>query len=284
MTFIKSITKFLKTAHYLSLDVVVGAVISHILVARLPDGHRPVDWATTVLLGICVFVIYAADRLYDARKNLNARMQLTARHRFHAENRRVLILTLMGLVAVCAILLFWLPRSVIWFGTALGLISGVYVWVVSRLPASNRKLIWKEPAVTLVYTVGVWGSSWAQKPTIGWSEIGLGVLFLLIVFQNLLLFSVMEAYEFPDSSFSLATTWGFDRSDVVLRTLTMVVTVLSLVIFFLADDRFAQRTAVIEGAMSAVLYAIQRYPNRFLTNERYRWIGDGVFWLPGLIL
>ncbi|GAB3342022.1 hypothetical protein GCM10027299_56500 [Larkinella ripae] len=284
MKFFKSITEFLQTAHYLSLDVVIGAVFAHIMVARLPDGHRPVDWATTVLLGICVFVIYAADRLYDARKGLLARTQLTARHRFHAENRLVLLRVLMGLAAICVILLFWLPKSVILFGTGLALIAGAYVWGVSRLPASNRKLIWKEPAVTLVYTVGVWGSSWAQKPTIGWSEIGLGVLFLLIVFQNLLLFSVMEAYEFPDSSFSLATTWGFDRSDVVLRTLTVVVTVLALVLFFLSGERFAQRAAVIEGLMSAVLYAIQRYPTRFLANERYRWIGDGIFWLPVLIL
>lgn len=284
MKFWKSIKAFLQTAHYLNLDVVAGAVFSHIMVARLPDGRRPVDWATTVLLGICVFIIYTVDRLYDVRKGQKTRSKLTPRHQFHAENQVVLIRTVLILTAVCVILLFWLPKSVIWFGTILALVSGAYVWGVSRLPASNRKLVWKEPAVTLLYTVGVWGSSWAQKPTIGWAEIGLGVLFLLIVFQNLLLFSVMEAQEFPDTSFSLATLWGAGRSDVILRTFTVVITVLALVIFFLADDRFAQRAAVIEGLMSAVLYAIQRYPKAFLTNERYRWIGDGVFWLPVLIL
>ncbi|MFC5409829.1 hypothetical protein ACFPMF_10955 [Larkinella bovis] len=284
MKFFHSLKQYLQTAHYLSLDVVVGAVVSHIMAARLPDGNRPVDWATTVLLGICVFLIYAADRLYDIRKATFSQAPLTARHRFHAENRRLLLRVLMGLVAVCVILIFWLPKSVILFGSALALISGAYLWIVSRLPVANKKLAWKEPTVTLLYTVGVWGSSWAQKPTLGWSEIGLGLLFLLIVFQNLLLFSVMEAYEFPDSSFSLATIWGFDKSDAALRTLAVVITVLALVIFFLADDRFAQRAAVIEGAMSAVLYAIQRYPNQYLTNERYRWIGDGIFWLPVLIL
>ncbi|MGA0559830.1 hypothetical protein ACO2Q8_24425 [Larkinella sp. VNQ87] len=279
-----NVKSFLQKAHYLSLDVVIGAVLSHILVARLPNGRQPVDWATTILLGICVFIIYTADRLYDVQKGLPTRATLPPRHRFHAENRPVLLKVLLGLVAVCLILVFWLPKSVIWFGLALGLASGGYVWAVSRLPVSNQKLVWKEPVVTVLYTVGVWGSSWAQKPVLGWSEIGLGLLFLLIVFQNLLLFSVMETYEFPHGSFSLATLWGVDRSDVVLRTLTGVITVLALVIFFLADDRFAQRAAVIEGLMSAVLYAIQRYPNRFLKNERYRWIGDGVFWLPVLIL
>jgi hypothetical protein len=195
-----------------------------------------------------------------------------------------LIRVLIGLVAIAVVLLFWLPKSVLVFGTVLALVSSAYVWGVSRLPVSNTKLAWKEPAVTLMYTVGVWGSSWAQKPIIGWSEIGLGILFLLIVFQNLLLFSVMEAYEFPDTSYSLATILGAERSDVVLRTFTVVITVLALVIFFMASDRFAQRAAIIEGLMSAVLYVIQRYPNRFLADERYRWIGDGVFWLPVLIL
>lgn len=284
MKFFYSIKRLLQRFHYLSLDVVAGAVISHIMVARLPDGHQPVSWATTVLLAICVFVIYAADRLYDVRKSLQNQGQLTIRHRFHADNQAILLRVLVGLAAISVVLLFWLPRSVLWFGAGLALVSGAYVWGVSRLSGSNVRLAWKEPAVTLVYTIGVWGSSWAQKPTLGWSEIGLGILFLLIVFQNLLLFSVMEAYELPDTSYSLATFWGFDRSDVVLRTLTVVITVLALVIFFMADDRFAQRAAIIQGMMSAVLYTIQRYPNRFLTNERYRWIGDGVFWLPGLIL
>ena len=284
MKFFDSIRQYLQSFHYLSLDVVAGAVISHIMVARLPDGHQPVGWATTVLLAICVFVIYAADRLYDVRKSLHSGNKLTIRHRFHADNQDVLLRVLIGLVVISVILLFWLPRTVLWFGAGLALVSGAYVWGVSRLSGSNARLAWKEPAVTLVYIIGVWGSSWAQKPTIGWSEIGLGVLFLLIVFQNLLLFSVMEAYEFPDTSYSLATFWGFDRSDVVLRTLTVVITVLALVIFFMADDRFSQRAAIIQGMMSTVLYTIQRYPNRFLASERYRWIGDGVFWLPGLIL
>jgi hypothetical protein len=36
--------------------------------------------------------------------------------------------------------------------------------------------------------------------------------------------------------------------------------------------------------MSLVLYAIQRYPAYFLKNNRYRFIGDAVFWLPALVL
>jgi hypothetical protein len=38
------------------------------------------------------------------------------------------------------------------------------------------------------------------------------------------------------------------------------------------------------GLMSLTLYGIQRYPAYFLRHERYRWLGDGVFWLPALVL
>jgi len=284
MKFFRSIPQYLQQAHYLSLDVVIGAILSHVMAARLPDGHGPVSWATVSVLAICVFIIYIVDRILDVYKGMNTPILNTPRHRFHAGQKTTLARLLVGLVVVAAVLLFWLPRGVLIFGSVLTVLCGLYVWIVSRLPTSHSSLVWKEPVVAVLYTVGVWGSAWSAKPVIGWSEICLGLLFVGIAFQNLLLFSVMESYEFPQNSYSLATVWGFDRSDVVLRTLTLVITVLALVLFFLADDRFAQRAAVVEGLMSAVLYAIQRYPKYFLVNERYRWVGDGVFWLPVLIL
>jgi hypothetical protein len=56
------------------------------------------------------------------------------------------------------------------------------------------------------------------------------------------------------------------------------------VLCFITTDRFAQRSALMLGLMSLTLYGIQRYPAYFLQHERYRWLGDGVFWLPALVL
>ncbi|WP_128544486.1 hypothetical protein [Larkinella soli] len=284
MNFLDSLKNTFRQAHYLSLDVVLGAILSHCMAARLPDGHQKIDFATTLLLGVCVFLIYAADRLFDVRKGVGPAVPATPRHQFHAAHQRTLIQVLAGMGVLAIILLFFLPEGVFSFGVGLAVVCGAYVVAVFRLPALHATLKWKEPVVAVLYTAGVWGSAWSHRPAVSWPEIGLALLFLMIAFQNLLLFSVMEACEFPGNTYSLATALGLERSDVALRTLAVLVTVLALVIFFLADTRFAQRAAIIEGLMSAALYAIQRYPTPFLTNERYRWIGDGVFWLPALIL
>jgi len=58
----------------------------------------------------------------------------------------------------------------------------------------------------------------------------------------------------------------------------------ALMLCFITEDRFAQRSALMLGLMSLTLYGIQRYPTYFLKNERYRWLGDGVVWFPALVL
>ena len=60
---------YLKRAHWLSLDVVAGAMLTHTIAQRLPDGHGKVSWASTLLVGISVFAIYVIDRLLDNLKS-----------------------------------------------------------------------------------------------------------------------------------------------------------------------------------------------------------------------
>jgi hypothetical protein len=284
MSIIYKIQERLLQAHWLSLDVAIGAVVSHRMAARLPDGHQPEAWAIPILLAFSVFIIYAADRLLDVATYQPARGPMTPRHRYHGLLKNWLVRILAGLVVVSAVLLFWLPKPVLILGVILAVICGLYVWGVARLPPLHPALIWKEPIVGVVYAVAIWGCAWVIKPVISWGEIGLGVAFLAIALQNILLFSLMEFYEYPESSFSLATVWGPERTDATLRVLMSLVLLLTLAVFLFVDDHFTQRAAVIEGIMSAVLYIIQRYPTYFLRYGRYRWIGDGIFWLPFLIL
>lgn len=141
--------------------------------------------------------------------------------------------------------------------------------------------------MAVLYAAGVWGSVWIQRPTVHGIEIAECLMFVGIAFQNLLLFAVMEQRETrsPDQSlFSLATAWGEDRCDLVLRWLTFGIIATGFGLCFITSDRFAQRSTLMLALMSLTLYSIQRYPDYFLKNERYRWLGDGVFWLPVLVL
>ena len=283
---------YLRTAYYLSIPVVVGAVLSNRMAARLSDVD-PVHWATPIVLALVVFIIYTVDRLLDVRKD-RLRQPSTPRHRFHQQHATLLWRLVAGAIVLTCILVFFLPASVIKFGLVLGLVCAAYVGVVFRLPARHPALLLKEPLVAVLYSAGIWGSVWVQRPSIRFTDLVEGLLFMGIAFQNLLLFAVMEQLEVSPVAgpaapanpelFSLATYWGLDYCDRLLRWLTFGIVISAFVLCFLTNDRFAQRSALMLALMSLTLYGIQRYPAYFLKNERYRWLGDGIFWMPALVL
>ncbi|WP_018619190.1 hypothetical protein [Spirosoma luteum] len=277
---------YIRTVYYLSFPVVIGAVLSNRMVIRL-SGVDPVHWTTSLMLALVVFIIYTVDRLLDVRKYAmdSTGQRLTERHRFHYQYASLLWRLVAGVAVLAVILLFFLPPAVIRFGLILGGICVAYVGAVFRLPARHPALLLKEPLVAALYATGVWGSVWVQRPVITYVDLTEYLMFVGIAFQNLLLFAVMEQLETPDQSlFSLATQWGSERCNMILRWLTIAIVVAGLLLCFLAKDRFAQRSALVLVLMSIALYGIQRYPAYFLKNERYRWLGDGVFWMPGLVL
>jgi len=275
------LTTPLRNAYYLSLPVVFGAVLSNRMATRLSD-VSPIHWATPIVLALAVFIIYTVDRLLDIRK---PGYSSTARHQFHSQYSALLWRAVAGVTVVALILTFFLPSSVVKFGIVLGGICAAYIAAVFRLPARHPALLLKEPLVAILYSAGVWGSVWVQRPKVSGVELVECLMFLGIAFQNLLLFAVMEDQELPNQpDFSLATVWGSDRSDTLLRWLTFLIIATGLGLCFFTEDRFAQRSAIMLAIMSLTLYGIQRYPIYFLKHERYRWLGDAVFWFPALVL
>lgn len=276
----------LRTVYYLSFSVVMGAVLSNRMAARLSD-VVPVHWATPIVLALAVFIIYTTDRLLDIQK---PDRPPTNRHRFHHRYALLLWRVVAGAIALGLLLTFFLPGSVVKFGLVLGGLCAAYVGSVFRLPARHPALLLKEPLVALLFSAGIWGSVWVQRTTVRGIEIAEALMFVGIAFQNLILFSVMEQRELSSATqpngtaFSLATEWGDERCDTLLRWLTFGVVAGGLALCFTTTARFAQRSALMLGLMSLTLYGIQRYPAYFLKYERYRWLGDGVFWLPALVL
>lgn len=276
----------IRTVYYLSFPVVMGAILSNRMATRLSD-ITPVHWATPVVLALAVFIVYTVDRLLDIQK---PNRPFTTRHRFHHRHAPLLWRIVAGAALLALGLTFSLPGSVVRFGLVLGGVCAAYVGAVFRLPARHPALLLKEPLVALLFSAGIWGSVWVQRPAISGIEIAEALLFVGIAFQNLILFDVMEKQEMSGlvqpgkAAFSLATEWGDDRCDRLLRWLAFTTVASSLALCFVTPDRFAQRSALMLGLMSLTLYGIQRYPAYFLRNERYRWLGDGVFWLPALVL
>ncbi len=277
----------MRVLNYLNLSIVLGAVLSQRLVARLSDAVEPIHWATPLVLALAVWLIYTVDRLLDVGK---PNPPQTARHLFHRQHYTRLWQAVWAAAALMLVLGLFLPGSVIRFGLVLAGLCGVYVLLVWRLPERHPALLLKEPLVALLYTAGIWGSVWAQRAVITNIELAEGVLFGLVACQNLLLFSIYEQLTPGPPAFSLATAWSVATCDRVLRWLTLVVALSAVGLCFIHDvppgggPRFAQRAALIIGIMSLTLYAIQRYPAWFARRDRYRWLGDAVFWFPALVL
>ncbi|MFN8349155.1 MAG: hypothetical protein U0X91_29415 [Spirosomataceae bacterium] len=275
MTWLKNIAfianYYLKRAHWLSLDVVAGAMITHVAALRLPDGHGNVSWASTLLVGIAVFAIYVLDRLLDNRKPDPVQ---TPRHHFHARYEPVLLKILAGLGVVSIICLFWLPSQVLLLGLGLGLLVAVYLFVVFKTSLTDNFQLFKEPFVALIYTAGIWGTALIPLPQRPWESTVFMGLFGLVAFQNLLLFSWFESFDLEEG-YSLAIAWGTETVGKVLNWLLALVLTGAIAVLIFTTYRYCVRAAVTVAVMSICTQLLKRESVQM--NERYRWLGDGIF-------
>lgn len=263
---------YLKRAHWLSLDVVAGAMLTHTIAQRLPDGHGKVSWASTLLVGISVFAIYVIDRLLD---NLKTKVT-TPRHRFHAKNKSVLLNVLAGLGVVGLLCLFWLPKGMFTIGLSLVVLVVGYLVVVFRTSLTDGMQLFKEPIVALIYTAGIWGTALSAAAVSPWESKILTVLFGIVAFQNLLLFSWFESFD-VEEGYSLAIAWGTEAVSRVLTWLSILVCMAALGVLVATSYRYCVRAAITVSAMSLTMDYLKRRSSSVLAAERYRWLGDGIF-------
>lgn len=106
---------FLQQAHWLSLDVMLGAIICNLVFWQLPDGTNNAEMVASIVLGVAVFVIYSADRLFDLR---NTAISNTNRHNFHNKHKKVLWEIIIILSIFSAIFAFTLPIKILKIGRA----------------------------------------------------------------------------------------------------------------------------------------------------------------------
>ncbi len=272
--------QLLYKAHLLSLDVVLGAVICHLIFWKLPSGNVEINWFSVVVLSLVVWSIYVADRLFDNQKDYQ---QATERHVFHAENKVILTRLVVGCVVIAGVLVFFLPTSIIQFGILVASLTAIYLWLTSKSSQKSFFQLLKEPITALVYTAAVFGVAVVDKKEVGITTCGIGFFFLLISFQNLLLFSLFE-YKNSAEAYSLASHWGMDFSEKMIQNIFLGIAVLGIVLQFFAENRFEKRMIFIEILMAAVLWQISQYSEVFEQKNRYRWVADAVFLLPVVLL
>ena len=236
------------------------------------------SFSVIVILGFSVWIIYILDRLLDNQKADN---HLTERHIFHQQNAQILWYFLGLLTFFCLILALYLPTNIIIFGIIIISLTGIYLLIVSRISCKNNLQHFKEPITSFVYVSAVFGTTILDNPPI--SSLIMGFLFLLIVFQNLLLFSLLE-FKKDTNSYNLAAHFGIKKSNKIIILITQIIVILGFCLIHFSTSDYQNSVVIIEIFMSIFLLIINLFDHVFLINDRYRWVGDSIFLLPLLII
>ncbi len=130
----------------LSLDAVVIAVLWQVFLARTV---APVALASTVVLGLSVWLVYTADRLRDTWGP--PRGDESPRHSFARQYRGPLLAAMAAVGAAdVAVALGGLPERELWAGLAMLPVVAARVFAVRRHPGLKNLL------TGLLFAAGIW--------------------------------------------------------------------------------------------------------------------------------
>lgn len=257
--------------------MVVGSGLLTLSIAKYY--HVSLPLSVVFCLMMAVWLIYTYDHLSDAKKI--SKRAATFRHRFHQEHYNLLKGALfMGLVAGVTVVCF-LPPIVVKNGVICAAIVFFYFMLLKL-----RSFWFKELLIAFCYTLGVFLGplSLAQESLSIFQLLLMPQLFLLAL-ANLIIFSCFD-YENDkeDAHYSLAIHFGPERSKNLALGLVVAGFILSLGLALSATIMLTIEIQVLLFIMNLLLFIILMREKQFRRNELYRVVGDGIFFIPALIL
>jgi len=260
----------------LSLDVVLGACVSTLFVAKYLKVDLPLMVA--VALGVAVWIIYTFDHLLDGQKTQG--LPLTLRHQFHQRNSKKLYIAVIFMSIFGLGVIIQLPWQVINSGLWLVLVIIVYFFGLKLI--GSRPSFYKEPLVALAYAIGVFLGPMSVMETIEVTVVlPLFLIYALLALVNLLVFSVYEVeIDEQDEHTSLVRLLGVRMVNHIIWT--CFIGILGLLTYKLLS-RFDLILIVI-ALMALALLLIHSFKVFFKRNEWYRIVGDAVFYFPVIAL
>ena len=256
---------------WLSLDIVLGAVV---LLHYLGNFYSVTFPASVYLaLASAVWLIYTLDHLIDARK---VESPTSDRHRFHKKHLRTLQKASMMVLMVALVNVFFLPEVIIRNGTLLASACTGYLLLVFL----SRKRWVKEFWVALIYAMGIFLAPFSMGQMGGWDVFLLSQL-ILIAFLNLIIFSFYDhELDQHDGFHSIVVRLGRKNSAIAIHGISLLTLALTLTGWAIS----AQQIELVFLLMSVALYNVFLFPVFFHRHERFRIVGDAVFFLPSAFL
>ncbi len=270
--------RIISTIHFLSLDVVVGGVISGLFLAQsFKVSISPIDY---LLLALVIWCIYTADHLLDALKLTHSKKIDSARHDFYRANfKKLAIVLIIGLVAI-VVMLFFISYGLLLFGSALGGLVIVYFITVHLL--EWKKAMHKELTISILYTIGI------ALPTLSkltaWPNLNqwnLLLIFNLLAFLNLLLFSLYDYKLDKRANFpSLTQILGVKNT----KRLYEMASLICLAVLLLGTFLFDLKLFWLFISMFLILQILYWFSSKRFILANYRYFADGIFLLPMLVI
>ncbi|CAM4277021.1 hypothetical protein EWU23_11455 [Cytophagaceae bacterium 50C-KIRBA] len=176
--------RYIKIAHFLSLDVVWGTLAFQALLHEIFLKEMP-SLPEQISLACAVWGIYLIDRMIDRKKGIYQ----DERHLFQAQHVFTLQIILFVLLLLGGFSITYLAPRLIYFGLGLCSLMLIY-WIFWFYGAFNR-IASKEFMTALIYTLGVGASTWYRIPLTLWTLLVAALMFLLVL-QNLGMYTLWE--------------------------------------------------------------------------------------------
>ncbi len=228
-----------------------------------------------MLLATSTWVIYNADRLIDAIRIQS--VPQTKRHLFFQKYfDHLFILTL--LVALLSLtLLSSVSLLVIKWGVLVFFITGLI------LLFGNQIYPLKEMLIALVYSISLFIPSWiGGTDFFAYRSLFLFISFFLLALQNLILFSLVESSQDRSMGFKSIVLKTPQKAKVLFAVVFFLWFLVIAIMFFLSIPKLSLWIIIV--SMGLALQIVFYFRERLSEREVYRYLADGVFLIPGLIL
>lgn len=264
-----------------SIDIALGGIIGALFVAKYLGVQ--LDYLVVIELFIVIWLIYTFDHLIDSGSD---RYELVAfRHKVH----RKFSTTIWGIwsftLVVGLSVLFKIPSITLLAGSIIAVFVVMYFFSLKLLEDGN--LYHKEFSAAIIYAAGIFigpVSIFKGDPS---SDIWiLFIEYALLATVNLLVFSIYEQLANEKSGFqSLLKAVGSKKVRVLSLVLVVFVVILSgasFIFFWESPQILKAQFIILLMAIFLILLIVNK--NALIINERYRVVGDAIFFIPVLYI
>ena len=264
--------------HFLSLDIVLGALATSVLAARLFEANP--GWAWWASLAMTVWVLYTGDHLLDAWKHRKSSQR--EMHSFIFRKKGILIY-ILGLVTVVDLVLvfnFLDPRML---KAALVLLGVVFLFYAMRHIFRSNKIFFipGEFFVLVIYLAGTWMGPYISRTL----PMTSGHILILAMMGGVLLLNlgVISLYDVKiDNRLGISTlagTLGKKSTRNMMITTAVIVLLMGLLQFMVYGAQDTSQLALILAGMTGLLLWVLLAPSLFRKQEAYRLFADAILYM-----